>query len=139
MDKFKLTGHEYRKFSNNNNINNNINNNHHYSKLTAINPLSNIPLTAYGPASTCSILCALIGRQFSAQFVATRLAFQLGLMPLFSLFLYSFILPSLDETQNSLQTRSAIIFSLLATITFLVPAITTYNCKCYSQTLVIYL
>ena len=88
-----------------------------------------IPLTAYGKASACSVLFSLTSRQFTANFVWRRLAVRLGLLPLFCLLMYSFMMPSLDETQNSFQTRSSIIFNLLAAITFLMPVITTNYCK----------
>ena len=96
--------------------------------FSLLSPLS-IPLTAYGKASACSVLVALTGRQFAANFAWRRLATRLGLLPLFSLLLYSFIAPSLAETQNSFQTRSSIIFCLLAAITFLTPVVTVDYCE----------
>ena len=61
--------------------------------------------------------------------IMKRLFLKLGLIPLFCILMYTFILPSLDETQNSFQTRSFIIFNLMAAITMMTPIITSYYCK----------
>lgn len=114
VDKFKLEGHEFRKFN---------------SIQPKMNSAISIPLTAYGKASTCSVIMSLVSRQFASNFVFRRLAIRLGLLPLFCLLLGSVTMPSVDETQNSFQTRSAVILNLLAGITFLTPPITTYYCE----------
>jgi len=120
VDKFKLEGQEFRKFAN-------------QPPVMKMNGPMSIPLTAYGQASTCSVLFALIGRQFSSNFLTSRLALRLGLIPMFALALYTFISPSLADSQSAFQTKSSIIFSLLAGITFLTPVLTTNYCK-YSST-----
>ena len=121
MDKFKIDGHDYRKY------------NTPYSKMNALS----IPLTAYGKASAWNVISTLIVRQFCSNLIMKRLFLKLGLIPLFCIFMYTFILPSLDETQNSFQTRSYIIFNLMAAITLMTPIITSYYCKWSSQSILI--
>ncbi|KPM06683.1 ABC transporter sub-family G-like protein 12 [Sarcoptes scabiei] len=115
VDKFKIDGQEYRKYN---------------SPYVKLNYALSIPLTAYGKASTCTTILVLIARQFCSNLIWKRLFLKIGFIPLFCTLLYSFILPSLSETQNSFQTRSAIIFNLFASITFLTPIITSY---CFYQ------
>ncbi|OTF70716.1 ABC transporter sub-family G-like protein, partial [Euroglyphus maynei] len=90
VDKFKIDGQDYRKY------------NTPYSKTNALS----IPLTAYGKASAWNVISTLICRQFCANLIMKRLFPKLGLIPLFCILMYTFILPSLDETQNSFQTRN---------------------------------
>jgi ABC-type multidrug transport system ATPase subunit len=116
VDKFKVEGHEYRKYMGN----------------PAPIPV-NIPLTAYGRASSCRILSSLISRQFTSAFTFKRIFTRLLLIPLFCAMLYCFIIPSLENSQNSFQSRSGLLFNVLAAITFLTPAITAYNCKICSN------
>lgn len=114
VDKFKLEGHEYRKFN---------------PPMPKINGPVSIPLTAYGKASPCNVLMSLVSRQFMANFIMSRLVVRLGLLPMFFLLLGTITLSSVEETQNSFQTRSSVIFNLLAGITFFTPPITAYYCK----------
>lgn len=113
VDKFKIDGQEYRKY------------NIPYGKL---NSSLSIPLTAYGKATGCNVIFSLISRQFCSNLIMKRLFMKLCIIPLFCLLMYSFILPSLNETQNSFQTKSSIIFNLMAVITFVAPLITSYYC-----------
>ena len=112
VDKFKVEGHEYRKY------------------MGSPSPIPvNIPLTAYGRASSCKVMAALIGRQFVSSFTVRRLFIRLLALPLFCAILYCFIAPVLDNTQNSFQSRSGLIFNVLSAITFIAPAITAYTCE----------
>ena len=113
VDKFKVEGHEFRKYIPNG---------------TSNIPV-NLPLTAYGSPSTCKIMFSLIGRQFCSVFTLKRFFIKILALPLFFLFLYLFILPKLEIQQQTFQTKSGLIFNALAAITFITPAITSYNCK----------
>ncbi|CAG2100894.1 unnamed protein product [Medioppia subpectinata] len=110
VDKFKVEGHEYRKY---------------IGPPTQI-PV-NIPLTAYGRASSCKVMTSLISRQFMSAFTLRRLFIRILVLPMFCALLYCFIAPQLDNTQNSFQSRSGLLFNVLSAITFIAPAITAYT------------
>lgn len=117
VDKFKVEGHEYRKYL-------------PASPVNGSGPMSpppTIPLTAYGRASSLSITFALIGRQLSSIMTAASLFRRVLILPLFFALIYLFILPRLEHQQQSFQTRSGIIFDCLAAVSFLTAAITAYS------------
>lgn len=113
VDKFKLEGHEYRKFA----------------------PVTNggpslpptIPMTAYGRPSSISVAMALMGRQMSSMLTMSTLFKRVMILPLFFAFLYLFMFPKLDFQQQSFQTRSGLIFNVLTGVSFLTAAITAYT------------
>ncbi|XP_054165493.1 ATP-binding cassette sub-family G member 5-like [Oppia nitens] len=110
VDKFKVEGHEYRKYM-----------------ATPLQSPVNIPLTAYGKASSCKVMTSLISRQFTSMFTMKKLFIRILVIPMFCALLYCFIAPVLDNTQNSLQSRTGLILNVLSAITFIGPAITAYN------------
>lgn len=117
MDKFKLEGHEYRKYTVPSGGSSN-----------GINPIGpSIPLTAYGRASTWSVMSALMCRQLSSYFTWSNLFRRLLLLPTFFVFLYIFILPKLSLNQQSFQTISSLFLNYMAIINFVIPAITVYS------------
>ncbi|KAI1292779.1 ATP-binding cassette sub-family G member 5 [Halotydeus destructor] len=109
VDKFKGEGHEYRK----------------YSPVSSV-PMAppSIPLTAYGRASGFSIFCALIGRQLSSIMTVGSIFKRLLLLPLFCALLYLFIFPKLELQQQAFQTRSGLLFNVLAGTSLLSAVIT---------------
>lgn len=133
VDKFKVEGHEYRKFIPPSAAANG-------SAAAALNGAPgtiphhhppSIPLTAYGKASSFSITMALIGRQLSSTFTWKNLFRRILVLPLFFATLYLFILPRLDTKQQTFHTRSGLLFNCLAGITFLAPVITAYYFSCH--------
>ncbi|XP_053203807.1 ATP-binding cassette sub-family G member 5-like isoform X2 [Panonychus citri] len=120
VDKFKVEGHEYRKYSgpvNGTSVNG-----------TGMAPLApSIPLTAYGRASTWNVTMALMGRQFSSLFTWSNIGRRIFVLPLFFLLLYIFLLPKLPSQQQSFQTRSGLFLNCITVINFITPALTAYS------------
>lgn len=119
VDKFKVEGHEYRKYLPAPNANGNGH----------IPAPASIPLTAYGRASSVSIFFALIARQLSSIMTVKNLFRRVLLLPMFFALLYIFILPKLEAQQQAFQTRSGLLFNCLAATSFLSAAITAYTFK----------
>lgn len=119
VDKFKVEGHECRKY-----LPAPIANGNGHQAAPA-----SIPLTAYGRASSMSILFALIARQLSATMTVGNLFKRVLLLPLFFALMYAMILPRLESQQQTFQTRSGLLFNCLAATTFLSAAITAYTFK----------
>ncbi|RWS20546.1 ABC transporter sub-family G-like protein 12, partial [Leptotrombidium deliense] len=117
VDKFKVEGHEYRKYmpAATNGI------------ATMGNTSPTIPLTAYGRASSLTVTTALISRQIRAMFTVKNLFRRLLVLPLFCALIYLFVIPRLNLMQHSFQSRTGIIFDTLAAITIITPAITAYH------------
>lgn len=118
VDKFKVEGHEYRKYLPASPINGN-------GPMSVAPP--SIPLTAYGRASSMSITFALIGRQLSSIMTISNLFRRVLVLPLFFVLIYLFILPKLESQQQSFQTRSGLIFNSMAGVSLLAAAITAYT------------
>lgn len=119
VDKFKLEGHEYRRYvAPNNGVN-------------GVSSVPTIPLTAYGKPSSVSVAFALIGRQLSSVLTMPSLFKKILLIPLALLFLYLFILPKLENEQQAMHTRSGLIFNTMAIISYMTIVITAYTFSCH--------
>ena len=112
VDKFKLEGNEYRKVGTQGGA-----------------PPPTIPLTAYGKPSGLTVALSLISRQVSSVLTFGTFFKRVLLLPIFFAFLYTFILPKLENQQQSFQSRSAVIFASFASVTFITSAITAYTFK----------
>ena len=119
VDKFKIEGHEYRKFTPFNESNN------HQQSISTATP--SIPLTAYGKASSLTVTMALIQRRFSSNFTFVNLFRNILTLPLFFTLFYLFLFPKLANNQSSFQTRSSLLLNCLVAINFITPAITSYT------------
>lgn len=112
VDKFKLEGQEYRKY---------------VPTANGTSAPPTIPLTAYGKPSGVTVAFALMGRQLSSIMTIPNLFRRVLLLPLFFGLMYLFILPKIENQQQSFQTRSGVIFNSLAAVSFLTTAITSYT------------
>lgn len=121
VDKFKLEGHEYRKYIPPSAVDANGTNGH------VIHPPPTIPLTAYGRPSSTSIASALLGRQLSSFLTLSSLFKRVLIIPLFFTLLYFFLFPKLPLQQQAFMSRSGLFFNCLAGVSFLTSAITAYT------------
>lgn len=119
VDKFKLEGHEYRKYVASN------------TGLNGVSSVPTIPLTAYGKPSSISVAFALIGRQLSSILTLSSLFKRILIIPLTLLFLYAFILPKLENQQQSFHTRSGLLFNTMAMMSYVTIIITAYTFACH--------
>ena len=122
VDKFKLEGQEYRKYT----PGMNGASNGHNSLMMMTHPPS-IPLTAYGKPSSMTVAMALMARQISSIMTTSTLFKRIMLLPFFFLLMYLFMFPKLDNQQQAFHTRTGLIFNCLAGVSFLTAAITAYT------------